>query len=291
VDDQSVGASYLDHLTDSDLQLLVAASDRYAEPADLRGHPEAITELVGRPEVFEAVFGREAVASGRLVAVSPFLTFSVALRRVAVELDSVASVPERSGPRQRVPIFDAPQLRDFLDEPRRTLFLAELLTSFTRIATGRYLMRTRRGPRWRRFSELDLVRLAGLVDATPAAERPGVVRRLGDVALFLAGVFPDYTQTHALGMLDAARLLRAAGIAREEHDTLATAPAIELFEVLGARWYRHAHELAVVQSVQLDLVADVADRFRQARRVLNWLADHYLFPAGNPWFAPPQPGT
>ncbi len=286
-----MGSAYLDHLTDSDLRLLVSVSDRYAEPADLRGHPEAITELVGRPEVFEAVFGRETLATGKLVAVSPFLTFSVALRRVAFELDSVASVPERSGPRQRVPIFDAPQLRDFLDAPRRMLFLAELLTSFTRIASGRYLTRTRRGPRWRRFSELDLVRLAGLVDSTPAAERPGAVRRLGDVALFLSGVFPDYTQTHALGMLDSARLLRAAGIARVEHEMLATAPAIELFEVLGARWYHHAHELAAVQSIQLDLVAEVADRFRQARRILNWLADHYLFPAGNPWFAPPQSGT
>jgi hypothetical protein len=36
-------------------------------------------------------------------------------------------------------------------------------------------------------------------------------------------------------------------------------------------------------------VADVADRFRQARRVLNHIADRCLFPQGNPWFAPPAP--
>jgi len=32
---------------------------------------------------------------------------------------------------------------------------------------------------------------------------------------------------------------------------------------------------------------DVAGRFRQARRVLNHLADRYLLAAGQPWFSPP----
>ena len=34
-------------------------------------------------------------------------------------------------------------------------------------------------------------------------------------------------------------------------------------------------------------LAEVAERFRQARRVLNHIADRCLFPQGNPWFAPP----
>jgi len=32
------------------------------------------------------------------------------------------------------------------------------------------------------------------------------------------------------------------------------------------------------------VVGDVADRFRQARRVLNLLADRYLLTADKPWF-------
>ena len=35
------------------------------------------------------------------------------------------------------------------------------------------------------------------------------------------------------------------------------------------------------------MVGDVADRFRQARRVLNHLADRYLLAPGNPWFVQP----
>jgi hypothetical protein len=246
-----------------------------------------VPELLDRPAVFEAIYGQAAVASGRLVSVSPFLAFAVAVHRSSAELASTSYVPERSGLRQRVPVFDAPQLSDFLRGPARRLFLAELLASFARVASGRYWVRTAGGWRSRRFSELDPVRLAGLIEALPEAERPGVYRRLGDATLFLAGVFPDHTRGYALGPVDATRLLRAAGVPRNQRESLAAAPAIELFEYLGARCYRQACALAPIRSARLGVVAEVADRFQQARRVLNHVADRYLFPAGNPWFAPP----
>jgi len=211
------------------------------------------------------------------------------VQRAAAELASAGHVPERTGPRQRVPLFDAPALRDFLAAPARRLFLTELLASFTRVASGRYRARVGGRMRTRRFSELDPVRLAGLLEAVPQAERPGVYRRLGDVTLFLTGVFPDYATAHALGPVNAARLLRAAQLPASQRDRLADTPAIELWEHLGARWYRAARDLAPVATARLTVVGEVADRFRQARRVLNHVADQYLFPSGNPWFA--QPGS
>ena len=141
--------------------------------------------------------------------------------------------------------------------------------------------------RTQRFSELDPVRLAGLLEAVPQAERPGVYRRLGDVTLFLAGVFPDYAAAHALGPLDAARLLRSARVPPAERDGLAAAPALELLEYLGARWYRAALAAAPVRTANLAVVGEVAARFRQARRILNHLADRYLLGPSSPWFAPP----
>src|SRR5499427_8248710 len=207
--------------------------------------------------------------------------------RAAAELASAGHVPERTGPRQRVPLFDAPALRDFLAAPARRLFLAELLASFTRVASGRYRARVGGRTRIRRFSELDPVRLAGLLEAVPQAERPGVYRRLGDVTLFLTGVFPDYAATAVLGPVNAARLLRAAGLTAAQHESLADAPAIELLEHLGARWYRAARALTPVPTARIAVVGEVADRFRQARRVLNHIADRYLFPPGSPWFTQP----
>ena len=295
MDGDAVGSEYAAHLTDSDLKLLAAAAPAAPPEAGagwLRSDPAAIPGLLGDPQVFEAIFGwAEDGASprpGEMAPVSPFLTFAVAVHRSAAELESLGHVAERTGPRQRVPLFDAPALREFLGSPARRLFLAELLASFTRVASGRYRVRGGGGRmRTRRFSELDPVRLAGLLDDVPAAERPGVYRRLGDVSLFLAGVFPDYATLYGVGPAGVARLLRAAQVPAAQHEQLAAVPAIELLEQLGARWYRTACGLAPVRTARLDVVAEVADSFRQARRVLNHIADRYLFTAGQSWFAPP----
>jgi hypothetical protein len=293
-----------DHLTDADLGLLAAVSqgirpDQTAAAAGwLRSHPQELPTLLADPGLFQAVFGAAPTAarparptgvSAMATLASPFLIFAVAVHRAASELATMDHVPERSGQRQRVPLFDAPELRDFLGSAARRLFLAELLASFTRNA-AQYRPsprgRTRPG-RGRRFSELDVVRLAGLVDTVPEAERAGVYRRLGDVTLFLTGVFPDYAAAHALGPVNAARLLRAAQVPARQQDELADAPAIDLFEHLGAQWYRTAWGLAPARTARLAVVAEVAERFRQARRVLNHIADRCLFSQGNPWFTPP----
>jgi hypothetical protein len=305
MDGALVGSEYAAHLTDSDLKLLASLAgagpggppgtmppDADADAGWLRRDPMAIPGLLSDPRVFQAVFGLAEDASrahpGQAAPVSPFLTFAVAVHRTATELASMDHVTERTGPRQRVPLFDAPALRDFVGSPARRLFLAELLASFTRVASGRYRVRGGGGrTRTRRFSELDPVRLAGLLDGVPDAERPGVYRRLGDVSLFLAGVFPDYATLYGVGPASVGRLLRAAQVPAAQHDQLAAIPAIELLEQLGARWYRAACGLAPVRTARLDVVAEVADRFRQARRVLNHIADRYLFAADHPWFAPP----
>jgi len=302
-----VGSGYADHLTDADLGLLASLAQGPVSDARaaswLRSHPEELPALVGDPRVFEAVFGWAGTPAGpaaRASLASPFLIFAVAVHRAASDLAGTTHLPERSL-RQRVPLFDAPELRDFLGSEARRLFLAELLASFTRNAAAvQHRAAGRQQPgqrqagasktgRGRRVSELDLVRMAGLADAVPEAERAGVYRRLGDVALFLTGVFPDYAVAHALGPVSAARLLRAAQVPAREQDQLAAAPAIDLFEYLGAQWYRAAWGLAPARTARLAVVAEVAERFRQARRVLNHIADRCLFPQGNPWFAPPAP--
>jgi hypothetical protein len=283
------GLEYAGHLTDADLGLLASLGGGPEAAASLRGDPETLLRLLEHPGLFRIVSGPGDTAPGRAAPASPFLVFAAFVQRAAAELASMDHVPERTGPRQRVPLFDAPALRDFLAAPARRLFLAELLASFTRVASGRYRTRAGGRTRTRRFSELDPVRLAGLLDAVPQAERPGVYRRLGDVTLFLTGVFPDYATAHTLGPVDAARLLRAAELPASQREHLASTPAIELWEHLGARWYRAARDLAPAATARITVVGEVADRFRQARRVLNHVADRYLFPpGGSPWFPLPS---
>lgn len=291
MDGMSLGSQYAEHLTEADLRLLAgmapAGGAGGGDPGSLRRDPAAIERLVADPRTFDAVFGGEAAAPSEAVPVSPFLAFAVAVHRAAADLATVGYVPERSAARQRVPLFDAPELRDFLGSAARRLFLAELLASFTRVASGRYRVTAGGRPRTRRFSELDPVRLAGLLDAVPEQSRPGVYRRLGDVALFLSGVFPDYVASRAFGPVDAARLLRAAQVPAGDRDRLAATPDIELLEHLGARWYRSALALAPVRTGRLAVVGEIAERFRQARRVLNHVADRYLLGPDSPWFTVP----
>src|ERR1700722_11607597 len=133
MDGDVVGGEYAAHLTDADLTLLASAAGAPAPggppgavpvlPAEadadwLRRDPVAIPVLLGDPRVFEAVFGwadrGRPPRPGEAVPASPFLTFAVAVHRSATELESMGHVAERTGPRQRVPLFDAPALRGFL---------------------------------------------------------------------------------------------------------------------------------------------------------------------------------
>jgi hypothetical protein len=281
-------ADYAEHLTEADLRLLAEVAPVPGGTAALLARdPAAVEGLLADPRVFEAVFGQDAVTAGQPVFVSPFLAFGVAVHRAVADLSAMDYLPERSGMRQRLPVFDTPELRDFLGSADRRLFLAELLASFTRVASGRYRVKSGGRSRTWRFSELDPVRLAGLLEAVPEESRPGIYRRLGDVSLFLAGVFPDYAASNAIGPVDASRLLRAARVPSGERDGLAAAPALDLLEYLGARWYRAALAAAPVRTARLAVVGDVASRFRQARRVLNHLGDRYLLGPDSPWFASP----
>jgi hypothetical protein len=288
MDGVPAGDGYAEHATESDLRLIAAVAGGHdQEVARLRGDPATLEQRLADPRVFDAIFGAESLASREAVIASPFLTFAVAVHRAAADLAEVRYVAERSAARQRVPVFDAPELREFLGSAERRLFLTELLTSFTRVTSGRYRVTVGGRSRTRRFSELDPVRLAGLLDAVPEESRPGIYRRLGDVSLFLSGVFPDYVASQAFGPVDAARLVRAAQVPVSERERLFATPDLELLEQLGTRWYRSALALAPVQTSRLSVVAEVADRFRQARRVLNHVADRYLMGPGTTWFAGP----
>jgi hypothetical protein len=290
MDTDRTGQGYLEHLTDEDLRVLAdSAGLSQAQAAELRKRPAQLLELADRPELFDRVYGAEDPAG--LVRLSPFLAFVAAVGQARREIAATPYVAERAGSRQLVPVFDAARLAEFLADPRHRLFLAELLASFVRVASGRYWTRTARGWRSRRYSELDPVRLAQLAEQAAPAYRPGMYRRLGDVSLFLTGVFPDYAEQHAFGPFDAARLLRAAGLAAGGEAGLAAAPPIQLLEHLGQRWYRRASQLAPVATTQLAVVAEIADRFRDARRVLNHITDRYLARVGNPWFGPPGLGA
>ncbi len=265
---------YRQHLTDTDRRLI----------ADIGGDGVGLSRALENPALETAVFGSEPPEGG-LLATSPFLTFATAVHRTAARLDTATYVEERWAPRRRVPVFDVGPLRDLLAAPSSRLFLVELLASYTHVASGATWQRTPRGWRRRRFSELDPVRLADLLEAVEPSERPGIYRRLGDLALFLTGVFPDHRAVFDVGESSAARLLRLSGLEPRRDEAL-TGP--DLLEYLGSRWYslvaRSVRALGSPETGGLAVVREMGERFREARRVLNVVTDWYLFPLRERWF-------
>ena len=272
-----VGSLYLEHLSDSDLALLGAAADARTS---VGRDPDRLEALIDSPATFRLLLkepGRDPLLRG-----SPFLVFAVLIHRVVRDLGQASFVEEWVGPRQRVPVFDTASLRDFGADPLRRFFLAQLLASYTNVASGSTMVKTTRGWRRRRFSELDPMRLIELAELVPQPERPSVYRRLGDLSLFLTGVFPDYTGEQLIAERERRGLERALAPAdreRSEHRD-----GVWLLEQLGRRAYRIAVQGADRRAAMANVLAEVSENFAVARRVLNFLTDRYLFPMRRHWF-------
>ena len=272
-----LGSLYLEHLSDSDLALLSRVGDSHRE---VRRDPEQLEALIDNPVTFRTLFtapGRDPLLRG-----SPFLLFAVLIHRVVRDLGQASFVEEWVGPRQRVPVFDTGSLRDFGADPLRRLFLAQLLASYTKVASGSTLVKTNRGWRRRRFSELDPMRLIELAEMVPEADRPSVYRRLGDLSLFLTGIFPDYAGERLVAERERRHLERALGTADRERSE--RQDSVWLLEQLGRRAYRIAQHGADRRAAMTRVLAEVSENFASARRVLNFLTDRYLFPMRRQWF-------
>jgi hypothetical protein len=272
-----VGSLYLEQLSDSDLGLLASATDTRD---DVRRDPARLEALIDSPAAFQQLFsvpGRDPLLRG-----TPFLIFAVLIHRVVRDLGQASFVEEWVGPRQRVPVFDTAGLKDFGADPLRRFFLVQLLASYTNVASGSMLVKTSRGWRRRRFSELDPMRLIELAELVPEPERPSVYRRLGDLSLFLTGIFPDYAAERLIAERERRGLERALRPADREQSE--GRDGIWLLEQLGRRAYRIAQRGADRGAPMAGVLGDVSENFAVARRILNFLTDRYLYPMRRQWF-------
>jgi hypothetical protein len=266
---------YLEHLSPGDLELLarIAGTDGAAIRQRMLQRPAVIDDLLASRRLFDVIFdsSRDLLDPGA----SSFLAFAALVNRSASDLHEASYVPEWAAPGKRLPVFDVECLREFLADGARRYFLVEFLNSFTTVASGTFLVQTKDGLCRRRFSELDPVGLAEMVELLPPAERPGGYRRLGDVALFLSGVLPDHTASHPYSPWQREWIARSAEL--DAGDVVAGEEGLGFMEAAGAGWYRKAVEQGGGVSTGTSFLRGLADRFSEARRILNYLADRYLF--------------
>lgn len=191
---------------------------------------------------------------------APQDVFRELLDQTAAELANATYVEEWLGPRQRLPVFDVQVLRDFLEVRAYRDRLAVLLASYVKVQSGTVWERSAGRWRRRRYSELNPVDLAEL----------GAFSRLGDLALFLSGVFPEHVSIHPLEPRIVARL---AGLLEQNPGEIARAQEpFWTMEWLGKSAYARAGE------------PELTANFRTARRLLNVLTGRHLFPVRDRWF-------
>ncbi len=247
-------------LSDHDIAFALQATGTKPGPrlaatvASIRQDPLILAALVDDHRIYATLVNDPQ----NLVRVTPYFLFSVILRQARWELRRRTFTAEWVSPRRRVPVFDAKQVAEVLDDESRLHYLAELLASFSAPRLRGAVHAENAGRRRQRFDETNLAHLRTLRASATAADCFALDRRLGDVALFLAGVFPD----NAHGAVELAG-----------------------WEAESQARYRQAARAPLARQCGLHDVLDrLASELHPSRKALNFAADRFLFPLRADWF-------
>lgn len=229
--------------------------------------------MVDDGRLFERLMSGEEI----LLQVSPWLLFMVLLRRARSDLGTSLFTTERRS-LQKVFVFDTSEVVDLLDRDSVRTYLASMLASFTRVESVTVSVRVRKGI-WRRYrtSELDVESLTRLSQVVDEARRFETYRRIGDVCLFLSGVFPRAIESRYRYPVSGEIRPRARG---------RTVVSREDYEAHGRAFYRLAAQHETAQTEALDRVLKVlSEDFILAEKALSFVVDQYLGLAKDQVFA------
>ena len=272
---------YLD-FTDGDLDFLVSIvlpglSNALSVREAIRNDPAYRKAIVSDERVFSQVINDKE----SFLKISPSLYFEVLLRRAQKDLISSSYTIEREG-RGNIPVFDTGKVAGFLDTPNMLEYLANMLASFTRIRSFVVPVRVRKGIRRRvRYNDMDVDSLIDFAARVDESERFSYYKRIGDVCLFLTGLFRDSTysqKSHVGSNFQSGTYPRTTFVRKRRR-------SVEEYESEGRRFYRLAEEHPTASVLELtDVFSVLRDEFSAARKPLAFLAARYLHSRPNKLF-------
>lgn len=255
--------------TDTDLDFVVGEA---APDAKNKTHLKQLVSadqdfreaLVGDEKVFQRVMADEEI----LLKISPVLYFEILLRKARKEIEVATYTLERLG-RERIPVFDTPEVVETMARPGVVCYLAQMLASFTRIQSIVISVRIRRGIRRRvRYNDMDIDSLLRLCRSSDKEHRFGFYKRIADVCLFVSSIFNDHT-------LSGVRYIPS----RQAHSLAMGRLRLSLddYEQEGRRFYGLAEEHPTARSLDLSEVFGLLrNHFIAAGKPLTFIATHYL---------------
>ncbi len=272
---------YLD-FTDGDLDFLVSIvvpglSNALSVREAIRNDPAYRKAIVSDELVFSQVINDKE----SFLKISPSLYFEVLLRRAQKDLISSSYTIEREG-RGNIPVFDTGKVAGFLDTPNMLEYLANMLASFTRIRSFVVPVRVRKGIRRRvRYNDMDVDSLIDFAARVDESERFSYYKRIGDVCLFLTGLFRDSTysqKSHFGSNFQSGTYPRTTFVRKRRR-------SVEEYESEGRRFYRLAEEHPTASVLELtDVFSVLRDEFSAARKPLAFLSARYLHSRSNKLF-------
>lgn len=219
---------------------------------------------MGDAKVFRRVMHDDEI----LLKISPPMFFEILLRKAADDLSRVGYTFEKNRT-MRIPIFDTEDLVSLLNRESLLIYLADMLSSFTRVESYTVSIRIRKGI-WRkiRFNDLDVHSLMSLCDVVDDAYRFSLYKRIGDICLFILGVFPVYAERNYRYAVSGQIRSGVSGRRRISPQD---------YEREGQRFYRMAAEHRTALDMELSEVFwSLHENFQKAKKPLNFIADHYL---------------
>ena len=182
-------------LSEKDLDFLVESAtpevrDRSQLKKILREDEDFRASFIGDEKVFQRVMDDEK----SFLRISPNLFFEILLRKAANDLSVVGYTVEKTGS-MRIPVFDAQEVVSLVTKESLTVYLADMLSSFTKIESYSFTFRARKGF-WKKiqFNDLDIQSLMSLCEVVEEAYRLGFYKRIADICLFVLGIFPDFAE-------------------------------------------------------------------------------------------------
>jgi hypothetical protein len=258
-------------LTESDLRFVVETVATKRRDHDhiislVRDKDDLLEPMLEDPKLAERLLGELEV----LVRISPYLMFSVLLRRVRRDLEGQSFMLERDERGQRIPVFEAAQARQLLGDPPLREYLTEMLCSFVRTNVAVLYRQEGRGWQKCKFSDMDMDDMIALCQLVESELKPRFYKRIADIALFLTGIYPDHTSSFV-------RRPRSQGWR-----------VVPDYEREGRRFYSLAARETGPPG-PASVFENLAEKFTLARGALNTLSDRYFKPLRARYFDQPGP--
>ena len=243
-------------------------SDRAALETLALNDDQFRASIVESDEVFRQVIDDEEI----LLKISPVLYFEVLLRRARKELESATFTLEPNDG-QYIPVFDVPEVVELLGQTFFLDYLSQMLTSFVRINSHTVSVRVRKGIRRRtRYNDMDIDSLIRFGAVADEGSRFAYIKRIADVCLFSAGMFPKSNRHQNHAASSATRM---------------TPRTFEDFVETGRRFYGLAKRNPAAQKLNIAQTFDsLEEHFTSALKPLTFISTHYLHSHKNRLFRP-----